>query len=127
MRSKIDSIHQNGTWNLMLIPLGKKIIIAKWVFKLKVRIDGRSHKHKSMLVAQGYKGENIFGWYHYKSLQGMKKEQKRTKSFSWAFYFKCVHNYKLFFPHVYQCHALIYGLKFILDFFVKLSKKLIFN
>jgi len=61
MRSKIDSIHQNGTWNLMSIPLGKRLIIAKWVFKLKVRVDGRSHKHKARLVVQGYKGEKSLG------------------------------------------------------------------
>jgi hypothetical protein len=38
-----------------------------------------------------------------------------TKSHSWAFYFKCFHNYNFFSPHVYQFHALIYGLKFILE------------
>jgi hypothetical protein len=64
MRSKIDSIHQNGTWSLVPIPIGKRLITAKWVFKLKVEVDGRSHKHKARLVAQGYKGENILGWYH---------------------------------------------------------------
>lgn len=61
MRSEIDPIHQNGTSSLMLIPLGKRLIIAKWVFKLKVGVDGRSHKHKAKLLVQGYKGENILG------------------------------------------------------------------
>jgi hypothetical protein len=64
MQSKIDSIHQNGTWSLVSIPLGKRLIIGKWVLKLKVGVDGRSHKHKARLVAQGYKGESIFGWHH---------------------------------------------------------------
>jgi hypothetical protein len=48
----------------MLIPLGKRLITTKWVFKLKVGVDGRSHKHKTRLVAHVYKGENILGWYH---------------------------------------------------------------
>ncbi len=64
MWSQIDLIHQNGTWSLMLIPLGKRLITTKWVFKLKVGVDGRSHKHKTRLVAHVYKGENILGWYH---------------------------------------------------------------
>jgi len=46
----------------------------------------------------------------------MVKEAKMHKSFSWAIYFKCFHNYKFLFVHVYQLHALIYGLNFILEF-----------
>jgi hypothetical protein len=44
------------------------------------------------------------------------KEWKRTKiakSFSWALYFKCFHNYIYIFSPLYQLHALIYSLKFI--------------
>jgi hypothetical protein len=36
-----------------------------------------------------------------------------TKSFFKAFFVKCIHNYKLLLFHVYQLHALIYGLNFI--------------
>jgi hypothetical protein len=45
--------------------------------------------------------------------QGMVKEPKTIKSLSLAFNFKCFHNYKLLFFHVYQFQALIYNLKFI--------------
>jgi hypothetical protein len=43
----------------MPVPIRKKLITSKWVFRLKVGIDGRSHKHKTRPMAQGYKGENI--------------------------------------------------------------------
>jgi hypothetical protein len=57
----------------------------------------------------------------------MVKEPKITKSFSWAFYFKFFHNYKLFFSHVYQLQALIYSLKFILELKrLKIVKKFVF-
>jgi len=52
----------------------------------------------------------------------MVKEQKTTKSFFWALFVKCFHNYKLLFFHVYQLYVLIYGLKFIWEF-LKLEKK----
>jgi hypothetical protein len=57
----------------------------------------------------------------------MVKELKTAKSFSWAFYFKCFYNYTLLFFHVYQLHALIYGLKFILELKkLEIVKKLYF-
>jgi len=60
-------------------------------------------------------GEPILEWYHKEPPQGMVKEQKMDKSFSWAFSLNFFHNYNLFFfAHVYLLHALIYGLKFIL-------------
>jgi hypothetical protein len=49
-----------------------------------------------------------------RTTQGMVKEPKMAKSFSWTLYFK-FHNYKILFSHVYQLQALIYGLKFILE------------
>jgi hypothetical protein len=57
----------------------------------------------------------------------MVKDPKMAKSFSRAFYIKCFHNYELFF-HVYQLHALIYGLKFILEFKkLEIAKKNMLN
>ncbi len=43
------------------------------------------------------------------------KEPLVAKSFFPTFSFKCFHIDKLFFSHVYLLHALIYGLKFILE------------
>jgi hypothetical protein len=43
------------------------------------------------------------------------RNRKMAKSFSWALYFKCFHNYRLLFFHVYQLKIVIYSLKFILE------------
>jgi hypothetical protein len=41
---------------------------------------------------------------------------KNSQIIFWAFFIKCLHNYNFLFFHVYQFHALIYGLKFISEF-----------
>jgi hypothetical protein len=48
---------------------------------------------------------------------------KTTKSFFWALFIEFFNNYKLLFFHVYQLHALIYGLKFIWEFLKILKLK----
>jgi len=54
------------------------------------------------------------------------KNQKRPNHV-FVIYFKCFHNYKLLFFDVYQFHALICGLKFILDQKLKNILKNIIN
>jgi hypothetical protein len=56
--------------------------------------------------------------------QGMAKDPKMAKSFSWAFYIKCFHNYNFFFMFI-NC-ILIYGLNFILKN-LKIAKNCIVN
>ena len=34
MKSEMDSIHQNHTWELVELPLGRKSLPCKWVFRL---------------------------------------------------------------------------------------------
>jgi hypothetical protein len=51
-------MHKNGTLCLMLIPLNKRPITTKWVFKLKVEANSRFDKHKSRLVAQVYEKQH---------------------------------------------------------------------
>ncbi|KXJ80258.1 hypothetical protein RP20_CCG025870 [Aedes albopictus] len=54
MREEMDAHKVNETWNLVKLPVGKKIIGAKWVFKLKRNEAGEAVKHKARIVAQGY-------------------------------------------------------------------------
>ena len=39
MQSEYDAIMKNGTWSLCDLPIGKKAIGCKWVFKLKRKPD----------------------------------------------------------------------------------------
>ena len=40
MQLEYDAIMQNGTWTLCDLPLGKKAIGTKWVYKLKRKPNG---------------------------------------------------------------------------------------
>jgi hypothetical protein len=46
---EIDMLAKNGTWVLMDLPVGRKAVKSKWVFKLKA--DGR---YRARLVAKGF-------------------------------------------------------------------------
>lgn len=57
MNEEIGSIEKNNTWELSELPKGQKSIGVKWVYKTKLKKDGRVDKYKARLVAKGYKQE----------------------------------------------------------------------
>jgi hypothetical protein len=66
IKSEMDSIMSNGTWEVVSRPYECKLIGCKWVFKKKLRSDGTIKKYKAMLVAKGYnqkEGEDFFDTY----------------------------------------------------------------
>ncbi|CAI7844808.1 unnamed protein product [Closterium sp. NIES-54] len=54
MESELKSIEENGTWELVELPEGRKVITSKWLFKIKSDADGEIERYKSRLVAKGY-------------------------------------------------------------------------
>jgi hypothetical protein len=61
IKSEMDSIMSNGTWEVVSTPYG-----CKWVFKKKIRPDGTIKKYKARLVAKSYnqkEGEDFFDTY----------------------------------------------------------------
>ena len=44
----------NGTWDLVPLPTGKKAIGCRWVFVVKFNSDGSIARLKASLVAKGY-------------------------------------------------------------------------
>ncbi|CAI7819903.1 unnamed protein product [Closterium sp. NIES-54] len=54
MESELKSIEENGTWELVELPKGRKAITSKWLFKIKSDADGKMERYKSRLVAKGY-------------------------------------------------------------------------
>jgi hypothetical protein len=66
IKSEMDSIMSNGTWEVVSRPYGCKAIACKWVFKKKLRPDGTIKKYKAGLVSKGYnqkEGENFVDTY----------------------------------------------------------------
>ncbi|CAI7743005.1 unnamed protein product, partial [Closterium sp. NIES-54] len=54
MESELKSIVENGTWELVELPEGRKAITSKWLFKIKSDADGNIERYKSRLVAKWY-------------------------------------------------------------------------
>ena len=55
IKSEIDSILQNHTWELVDLPPGSKPLGYKWIFKRKMKTDGTIDKYKARLLIKGYK------------------------------------------------------------------------
>ena len=66
IKSEMDSIMSNGTWEVVDRPYGCKPVGCKWVFKKKLRPDGTIEKYKARLMAKGYtqkEGKDFFDTY----------------------------------------------------------------
>ncbi|XP_015688575.1 nuclear transcription factor Y subunit alpha-like [Oryza brachyantha] len=66
VRTKIDSIISNGTWEVVEHPYGCKLAGYNWVFKKKLMPDGTIENYKARLVAKGYaqkEGTALIGLY----------------------------------------------------------------
>ena len=50
IKSEIDSILQNHTWELVDLPPGSRPLGYKWIFKRKMKTDGTIDKYKARLV-----------------------------------------------------------------------------
>ena len=52
--SEYQSLMDNGTWNLVKLPDGRKPVGCKWIFKTKCTSEGKIEHYKARLVAKGY-------------------------------------------------------------------------
>lgn len=50
----MDALLKNGTWTLVPLLEGKKLVGCRWVFSIKHRIDGSIERYRTRLVAKGY-------------------------------------------------------------------------
>ena len=54
MVKEMQPLDDNGTWNLVQSPVGKKIIRCCWVFAVKINPDDSVARLKARLVAKRY-------------------------------------------------------------------------
>ena len=54
MEEEFISLQKSNTWELVDLPLGKKLVQCKWVYKTKFSADGSPLKYKARLIAKGY-------------------------------------------------------------------------
>ncbi|GJX18686.1 zinc finger, CCHC-type containing protein [Tanacetum coccineum] len=55
INDEMDFIMGNNTWVLADLPPGCKPLGCKWIFKIKLKVDGTIKKFKARLVIQGFK------------------------------------------------------------------------
>ena len=53
-KSEIGSMYQNKAWTLVNLPVERRAIENKWIFKKKTDADGNVTIYKARLVAKGY-------------------------------------------------------------------------
>jgi hypothetical protein len=54
MEEEMASLDKNEAWDLVELPIGRKPIGNKWVFKKKLNAEGKVEKYEARLVAKGY-------------------------------------------------------------------------
>lgn len=54
MEEEKRSLLQNGTWDYVDCPEGRKIVGCRWVFTIKYKANGEIERYKARLVAKGY-------------------------------------------------------------------------
>lgn len=52
MTKEILALEQNHTWELIALPVGKRVIGSKWVYIVKLNPDGTIERYKARLVAK---------------------------------------------------------------------------
>ena len=55
MQSEMNSLHHNSTWELVNLPIGKRELPCKWIYKLKVIANDGKPKYKARLIAKSFR------------------------------------------------------------------------
>nr|GEY77808.1 ribonuclease H-like domain-containing protein [Tanacetum cinerariifolium] len=54
MNDEMQALYENGTWELIELPFGRKAIRSKWVYKIKYMSSGEIERFNARLVAKGF-------------------------------------------------------------------------
>ena len=59
MVDEMSTLHKSGTLELVSLPASKSTVGCRWVYAVKIGLDGQVDRLKARLVAKGY--TQIFG------------------------------------------------------------------
>jgi hypothetical protein len=62
MDEEMESIKKNGVWKICNKPQERKAIRSKWVYKVKLGVDGQPTRFKARLVAMGFSQRHGFDY-----------------------------------------------------------------
>lgn len=54
MKNEVTALEQNDTWEITMLPEGKRAIDSKWIYKIKFKPDGTVERYKARLVEKGF-------------------------------------------------------------------------
>ena len=55
MNPKMKTLEKNKNWELVDLPIRKKLVAYEWVYTVKYRVDGSLERYKVRLVAKRYR------------------------------------------------------------------------
>ena len=71
IQAEYDSLLENGTWRVALLPPGRKALTTKWVLKKKLGPSGEIIKYKARMVARGF--QQVEGYDYTETYSGVIK------------------------------------------------------
>ena len=54
MNEEMEALQRNTTWELVPLLEGKKTVGCRWIFTVKLNLNGSINRYKARLVAKGY-------------------------------------------------------------------------
>ena len=57
MYDELDALHKNHIWDIVDLPSNQSVVDCKWVYKIKIKVDGSVEWYKVHLVAKGFTQE----------------------------------------------------------------------
>ena len=71
IQAEYDSLMENGTWKIAVLPPGRKALTTKWVLKKKLGPNGEVVKYKARMVARGF--QQVEGYDYTETYSGVVK------------------------------------------------------
>lgn len=65
MKQELNSLEDNGIWELTILPARKKAIGSKWFYKAKLKPDGTVDRCAARLIAKDY--HQLIGVHYFNS------------------------------------------------------------